>query len=89
MRQDYAVGAPERTGAKSTYGVEPDPGRYLLCRKVPTLLIDEGDTFLPKNNELRGLLNSGHHRKGAYVMRAIKRNGSSRPSAFPPGFQRR
>ena len=30
----------------------------------PTLLIDEADTFLKENEELRGILNSGH-RKGS------------------------
>ena len=35
----------------------------------PTLLVDEGDTFLPKDRALRGILNSGHHRHLAYVVR--------------------
>ncbi len=35
----------------------------------PTLLIDEGDTFLKDNEELRGIINSGHKRNGAYVLR--------------------
>jgi putative DNA primase/helicase len=33
----------------------------------PTLLIDEADTFLPENEELRGILNSGHARDGAVI----------------------
>ena len=33
----------------------------------PTLLIDEGDTFLSGNEELRGILNSGHRQGGAVV----------------------
>jgi putative DNA primase/helicase len=39
----------------------------------PTLLIDEGDTFVAKkdNDELRGLLNSGHTRSTAEVIRAV------------------
>jgi hypothetical protein len=36
----------------------------------PTLLIDEADTFLPENEELRGILNSGH-RRGGSVIRTI------------------
>jgi hypothetical protein len=36
----------------------------------PTLLIDEGDTFLIKNDELRGILNSGHRRGSAHILRA-------------------
>jgi hypothetical protein len=35
----------------------------------PTLLIDEADTFLQGNEELRGILNSGYSRKTAYVLR--------------------
>ena len=33
----------------------------------PTVLIDEGDTFLRDNEELRGIINSGHRRGSAYV----------------------
>jgi hypothetical protein len=35
----------------------------------PTLLIDEADTFLAGNDELRGILNSGYTRNTAYVVR--------------------
>src|SRR5207237_1547401 len=33
----------------------------------PTLLVDEADTFLPGNEELRGVLNSGHRRGGSVI----------------------
>jgi putative DNA primase/helicase len=36
----------------------------------PTLLIDEADTFLSENEELRGILNSGH-RHGGSVIRTV------------------
>jgi hypothetical protein len=36
----------------------------------PTLLIDEADTFLPTNEELRGVLNAGYMR-GGQVIRAV------------------
>jgi putative DNA primase/helicase len=36
----------------------------------PTLLMDEADTFLPENEELRGILNTGH-RKGGSVLRCV------------------
>jgi len=36
----------------------------------PTLLIDEADTLLHGNDELRGILNSGYSRKTAFVVRA-------------------
>lgn len=37
----------------------------------PTLLIDEADTFLTDRHELRGILNSGHTRSGAFVLRNV------------------
>ena len=37
----------------------------------PTLFVDEGDTFLHGNEELRGILNSGHSRAGAFVIRTV------------------
>jgi len=35
----------------------------------PTLLIDEADTFLKTNEEMAGVINSGHTRPSAYVIR--------------------
>jgi len=40
----------------------------------PTLLIDEGDTFLPNNEELRGIINSGHTKQSAFVIRTVGDN---------------
>jgi Protein of unknown function (DUF3631)/Bifunctional DNA primase/polymerase, N-terminal len=40
----------------------------------PTLLIDEADTFLVNNNELRGILNSGHRRSLAQIVRVEGEN---------------
>jgi putative DNA primase/helicase len=37
---------------------------------APTLLIDEADTFLKENDELRGILNTGH-RRGGQVTRTV------------------
>jgi putative DNA primase/helicase len=37
----------------------------------PTLLVDEADAFARENEELRGLLNCGHTRDGAYVVRTV------------------
>ena len=36
----------------------------------PTLLIDEADTFLKENDELRGILNTGHKR-GGQILRTV------------------
>ena len=43
---------------------------WVVDREKPTLLIDEADTFLPENGELRGILNSGH-RNGGSVIRTV------------------
>lgn len=40
-----------------------------IDRYAPTLILDEADTYAKGNDELRGVLNSGHARAGAYVIR--------------------
>jgi hypothetical protein len=47
----------------------------------PTLLIDEADTFLQDNEELRGILNSGHKATGS-VIRAVEVDGEWVPRQF-------
>ena len=37
----------------------------------PTLLVDEADTFLRDRDDLRGVLNSGHLRASAVVVRTV------------------
>lgn len=37
----------------------------------PTLLVDEVDAFMVDNEELRGILNAGHTRDSAYVVRVV------------------
>lgn len=39
-------------------------------RHIPSLLVDEADTFISGNEELRGILNSGHLRSAAIVVRS-------------------
>ncbi len=48
----------------------------------PTLLIDEADAFLKDNEELRGILNSGHTKAAANVIRNIEINGEHKPRRF-------
>ena len=38
---------------------------------APTLLVDEADTFLRDSDELRGVINSGHNRGAAFVIRTV------------------
>lgn len=40
----------------------------------PTVLIDEADTFIRENEELKGLINAGHTRANAYVLRVVGDN---------------
>lgn len=37
----------------------------------PTLLIDEAETFIGEREEMRGILNAGHQRANAYVIRTV------------------
>lgn len=40
----------------------------------PTLLVDEADAFMRDNEELRGIINAGHTRDSAYVVRTVGDN---------------
>jgi hypothetical protein len=44
----------------------------------PTLLIDEADTFLTVSDEVRGLVNAGHSRDTAFVIRTVGDNHEPR-----------
>ena len=52
----------------------------LIEKCSPTLLIDEADTFLAANGEIRGILNSGNRHDG-YVLRVVP--GEQEPYRFP------
>ena len=55
--------------------------RYIEAVR-PTLLIDEGDAFVKDNEELRGVLNSGHTKVAANVIRNVEVNGEYKPRRF-------
>jgi putative DNA primase/helicase len=48
----------------------------------PTLLVDEADTFLAEREELRGVINSGHNRRSAIVIRVVEEDGEQVPKKF-------
>jgi len=48
----------------------------------PTLLIDEADSFVGDNEELRGILNSGHTKAAAHVIRSVEINGEHKARRF-------
>lgn len=57
--------------AMSASNISP-PALFRAVEKwSPTLLIDECDTFVKDNDELRGILNSGHTRNTAFVIRTV------------------
>jgi putative DNA primase/helicase len=43
----------------------------VIERDRPTLLIDEADSFLNRSEDLRGIINSGHTRQSAFVLRSV------------------
>jgi len=52
---------------------------YRVVEKVaPTLLLDEVDSFQESNEELRGILNSGHTKTAAFVIRNVGENHEPR-----------
>lgn len=48
----------------------------------PTLFIDEADTFLKNSEELRGIINCGHTRGMAYVVRTTGEGANMEPKKF-------
>ena len=52
-------------------GISPSALYRVVEKYNPTLLIDEIETVLKDNDELRGLLNAGHTRNSAYVIRCV------------------
>jgi putative DNA primase/helicase len=55
----------------ATSNVTPAAVFRVVEEHSPTLLIDEGDTFVTENEELRGILNSGHRKSSAFVLRTV------------------
>ncbi len=78
------ITAPEKRCGKSTLldlvsrlacrpivasNISPSAVFRVIEQMHPTLLIDEADTFLKENEQMRGVLNSGHTRSSAFVWR--------------------
>ena len=55
----------------TTSNITPAALFRMVERYAPTLIVDEADTFLRDNLELAGILNSGHSRAAAYVIRVV------------------
>jgi putative DNA primase/helicase len=52
-------------------GITPAAMFRVIDKYSPTLLIDEADTFMAENEELRGVINSSHRRRNASVIRTV------------------
>ncbi len=48
----------------------------------PTILIDEADTFIRENDEMKGLVNAGHTRSNALVGRTVTVGDGHEPKMF-------
>lgn len=48
----------------------------------PSLLLDEADTWMRQDEELAGILNSGHTRRTARVIRVVDKGGELTPTLF-------
>jgi putative DNA primase/helicase len=57
--------------AITTSSISPAALYRTIDAWCPTLLIDEADAFMKDNEELRGLLNCGHTRESAFVIRTV------------------
>jgi hypothetical protein len=67
-------------------GGETDPhasDRTGRTRPSFTLLADEGDTWLKLRRELQGILNSGHTRRAAFVIRVSNEQATAYSTWFP------
>ena len=60
--------------ALPTSNITPASLFRVIEKYKPTLLIDEADTFIESSEEMRGIINSGHTRPTAYVIRSIGDN---------------
>src|SRR6202011_5788535 len=73
LRQNDTDGCDVRAGAPPLLVTNVAPAPLFRCIEEfrPTLLLDEADTWLRENEELRGILNGGHSRKTACVIRCV------------------
>ncbi len=54
----------------SSSNITPAAMFRVVDKYSPILLVDEADTFLNKNDELRGIINASHYKSTAYVLRS-------------------
>lgn len=74
--------APMTPKALSASNISSSAVYRTIEKYQPTLLIDEADTFLKDNEQLRGVLNSGHNRAAAYVIRMVGEGSNMDTATF-------
>ena len=87
MRQVHAAGGVvgSRTRPLPANNITAATIFRTIEKYFPTLLLDEADTYLRDNEEMRGVLNSGHRRDLAYVLRLVEINGDMSRASSRPG----
>jgi hypothetical protein len=68
--------------------VSPPSIFHAIEEVEPTLLIDEGDTFLEGKPQLRGILNAGYTRESAFVLRVEKQKSPQRHGVSESGLRK-
>lgn len=63
-------------------GISPSVLFRMIEAYQPTLFIDEVETVLKDNEDLRGLINAGHTRDSAYVWRSVAKGDDFEPKRF-------
>lgn len=63
-------------------GISPSVLFRIIETYRPTLFIDEVETILKDNEELRGLINAGHTRDSAKVWRSVAKGDDFEPKCF-------
>lgn len=91
------INAPERACGKTLFltllgklaprpaqasGISPSVLFRMIEAYQPTLFIDEIETVLKDNDDLRGLINAGHTRDSAYVWRSVSVGDDFEPKRF-------
>lgn len=63
-------------------GISPSVLFRMIEKYQPTLFVDEIETVLKDNEDLRGLLNAGHTRDSAFVWRSVASGEDFEPKRF-------
>lgn len=68
--------------ASMASNISPAAVYRFIEKYQPTLLLDEADTGLAENDELRGIINAGHTKRTAFVIRTGDKTTGFEPERF-------